>query len=147
MEETNFSSYILNKFNLVIGIIGSIITIAAIFKADSLWKTFLIVTIVLFIVTCSSLYKMFKVLKTYKKNINSQKKKYDTVKEKLQTLQDRFDKQSEQYSENIQELQKYKQVTHVVESIVNAPTPKTEEAKRMIEILRYSIEKKINRSE
>jgi purine-cytosine permease-like protein len=78
MEEKSFTGYLLDKFNLIGGIIGFIVTIIAFVKTHKFWESLSCFLFLLVLLLIYSLYQLFNNVKT----LNNQ------VTEKNQLLED-----------------------------------------------------------
>lgn len=147
MEKINFLDYIGRKINIGIGFVGGIITIGAALKEKPLSTIAIIVLLTICILLVLSLFQIFR---DYRKlyTLNKEvEEKHNKLSIKYENLERQFNTQSELYSENIKELNLHKHVTHVVDVVVSSSTPKTNDAKQIIDLLRSSIEKKLKGSD
>ncbi|MFC2948577.1 hypothetical protein [Virgibacillus sediminis] len=146
-EDKSYIQYFFNILNLSFGLIIGVVTIATYVNTKS-WKDVCIL-LALFLIL-SLLITSFKILKdrrSIKGDYDELHKQHIDLKQEKKSIEEKFDKQSAQYDKNIKEINKHKEVTHVVETLVNASSPETIEGKRIINTLRYSIEKKLKDSE
>jgi len=147
MNQNNFGGYLANNFNLIGGIVSFIVLISTYIKTHKIWPSICLLLAVLVVFLIISLYKMFKDLKTTKEQFSTETQERIDLEQRYDNLLSRFDIQAEKYQENIQELNNYKHVAHVVDVIVNSSTARTKDAQDIITSLRFSIEKKLKDSE
>lgn len=146
-DDKSYIGYFLNILNLGVGLITGIVSIATYGNTKS-WKDvsiliggFLIVSLII------TSFRIFKDKRKFKFEYDKLNKQHEDLKQEKRNIDEKFDKQSIQYGKNINELNNHKQVTHVVEMLVNSSSPKTREGKDIISNLKYSVENKLKDSE
>lgn len=94
-----------------------------------------------------SLYTLFKKLKHNTTILDSKEKEITTLNDELKEISTKFEHQSKEYAKNINALDKHKRITHVVEVLVTSESPQTGEGKKIIKMLRISVEKSLKDSD
>lgn len=147
MENNNYSSYIFNTFN-GITLIFTVLSFFGIQIFMNTWELKIAVLaffiFILLLITSMRIYKdKNRVFERYEEIKKSNK----SLEEEKLKIQERFDNQSIKYNESIDEKNAYKSIFHLVEVIVHAQEYKTLEAKRLVQTLKYSIDKSIERND
>jgi biopolymer transport protein ExbB/TolQ len=147
MEDKSFISLLAEKFNLVGGIIAFLVLIGTFVTTKELWLAVSVCLLIICLVLMYALYNLFQKLKKSLVDIKSCQSEFNSTKKRLSNLENKFESQSREYEKNILALDIHKRITHVVEVLISAQSPQTAEGKKIIKILKSSVEKSMKDSD
>lgn len=140
MNDKTFLGYLLNKTNFFGSlIVGVALPIYLYSKKIGLYKSLSICFAVLIFLLIVSLFSMFRTMKQNEKLYNSKETELKELTRKYDRLNSDNKKITKEYNSNIKELNMHKEVTTVVKTLINSKPPKTEEAKRLVELLKNAV--------
>jgi hypothetical protein len=140
MIDKTLIDYMKNPFIIIIGLIGSFLTIAQFFSDSSIQEIFFYSSGTILIIFLSAMINILtdfkKTKKVYKENLAT----LNQVITEKDKYKQQFNKQSESYSRKIKENEDLKVVSVVVKSIVESYNPKSNDSKDLIRLLKTSLE-------
>jgi hypothetical protein len=147
MADKSFFSYLFEKFNLIGGVVAFIVWLVTVIKTQELWLSlscFLALVVILLLIT---LNKIIRDIKNTKKITEEKNEELYKIKQKYDDLDLKFANETNEYNSNIKELNKYKEVMAVVQTLTSGKAPKTEEAKKVISMLKFAVKNSFKDSE
>jgi hypothetical protein len=141
MNDKKFLGFIFNRATMWGGFIfGCGIPIYNYIKSNDFYQSLSICLAVVLVLLLLSLYSVFKEFQNIGKLKEKKEEELRELNLKYKNLDLKYNNQTKEYKTNIREINRHKGVTTVVKSIISSDPPKTDDGKRLVNLLKNAVE-------